>query len=213
MTSVNVFCVLLLVVSAFINTTRANINDSKIFSKEQLLEIRESVFQNHPIRILNPLTCANIRTLGLRKWKKKKEVRVMGSETSPKTKSSTNNEVIENSILIQFLLLNVRSLKANKFIIRDELDTCDIEFAVITETWLKNADQQWTECSQFNNEGYKIITYSRQSRSGGALALIHKDKYVAEELEKGQNKSFEYLICSINIRGITVTLQRTVAEW
>ena len=68
--------------------------------------------------------------------------------------------------------------------------TCDAEFAVITETWLKNADQQWTECSQFNNEGYKIITYSRQSRSGGGLALIYKDKYVVEELEKRQNKSF-----------------------
>ena len=53
---------------------------------------------------------------------------------------------------------------------------------------------------------YKIITYSRQSRSGGGLALIYKDKYVVEELEKGQNKSFEYLICSIKIRGTTVTL-------
>ena len=103
----------------------------------------------------------------------KKEATSRGARLYKTTKSSTNNEVIENSILIQFLLLNARSLKANEFIIRDELDTCDAEFAVITEA--QECPPAMDGCSQFNNEGYKIITYIRHSRSGGGLALIHKE--------------------------------------
>ena len=107
---------------------------------------------------------------------------------------------------MKFSLLNARSLKANEFIIRNELDSSDAEFTVITETWLKNMiDQKWTECCQFNNSGYRILTYSRQSRTGG-LALIYKDKHNVEELEKGQKQSFEYLICSIKLRGTATTL-------
>ena len=51
--------------------------------------------------------------------------------------------------MVKFSLVNPRSLKANEFIIRGELDSSDAEFAVITETWLKNVidHSEWSAAS------------------------------------------------------------------
>lgn len=112
----------------------------------------------------------------------------------------------ENKVDLHFLLLNVCSLKNKEFTLRDELDVVDPEFAVVTETWLKDDDIHWLECSQFNRDRYKIVTSNRQHRCGGGLALIHKDKHAVRILESGHKQSFEYMICSIIIDGSVVTL-------
>ena len=55
-----------------------------------------------------------------------------------------------------------------------------MEFASVTETWLRADDAAWVDCSRFNTDGYKMLTYNRQVRTGGGIALIYKDKHIAE---------------------------------
>ena len=121
--------------------------------------------------------------------------------------SSTDHhhDHIQN-IVVPFTLLNAYSIKAREYLIHDELDTTNAEFAVVTETWLRSEDAQWAECSQFNRDGLKIITYNRQTRRGGGVALIYSDKHIVNVKESGQKKSFEYLVCTICIRGTVVAL-------
>ena len=42
--------------------------------------------------------------------------------------------------------------------------------------------------------------------NGSGLAFIYRDKHTVEIKENGQKKSFEYLVCTIRIQGILVTL-------
>ena len=60
-----------------------------------------------------------------------------------------------NDVDFQFFLLKAQSLKGKEFILGRELDKVDGEFTIITEAWLGEDDTNWTECSQFNRDGYK----------------------------------------------------------
>ena len=171
------------------------------FTPSELKIIRLSVIQNHALRVLDPYVCATVRQQGLNKRRKRgkrggREARKLHTPVPQNNLKATD---------FKFLLLKARSVRAREFLIRDEIDSSNVEFAVITETWLRSQDKEWVECSQFNTDGYKILNYNGQCRKGGGLALVYKDKYIVETLEKGQKKSFEYLICSIRIRGTAVT--------
>lgn len=112
-----------------------------------------------------------------------------------------------NDIGITFLLSNVQSIKSKEYLLRDEIDKTNADFAVITETWLRsNVDNVWIDCCQFNTDGYSIVTANRNNRKGGGLALIHKEGYTVKIIESGQKQSFEYLLCSVVIQNNIVTL-------
>ena len=66
-----------------------------------------------------------------------------------------------NDIDISFLLSNVQYIKSKEYLLRHKLDKISADFAVITETWLSASDSTWTDCCQFNTDGYKIVTANR----------------------------------------------------
>ena len=69
--------------------------------------------------------------------KKRKRGKRGARQNEELLQNSDHRDVSNNSILVKFSLLNARLLKANEFIIRDELDSSNAEFTVITETTRK----------------------------------------------------------------------------
>ena len=179
------------------------------YSSSELLEIRNSVTNNHHFRTIDPFTCVTIKALRLNKCRGRRRKRRRHGKRGGKDirqLKHIHTSAKSDGIDIRFLLLNARSIKCKEFLIREEIDSTDAEFVVVTETWLRANDASWVECSQFNRDGYKMLTYNRQVRTGGGLALIYKDKYIVNTMEKGQMRSYEYLVCTIRIRGTVITL-------
>ena len=74
------------------------------------------------------------------------------------------------------------------------------------ETWLQDKFASWVECSQFNQDVYKILTHDRKGSTGGGIALVYKQNFIVAMKEKCQLRSFEYLITSIHICGAVICL-------
>ena len=179
------------------------------YNSFELLNISSLVQKSHLLRTINPLVCANIKSLNITRRRRRgkrggRHVKLWQYNRSSPSSIDCHHDDTQN-IVVPFMLLNARSIKAREYLIRDELYTTNAEFAVVTETWLHSEDAQWAECSQFNRDGLKIVTYNRQTRRGGGVALIHSDKHIVNVKESGQKKSFEYLVCTIRIRGTVVT--------
>ena len=79
-------------------------------------------------------------------------------------------------------------------------------FAVVKEMWLQDKFASWVECSQFNQDGYKILTHDRKGRTGGDIALVYKQNLIVAMKDKGQLRSLEYLITTIHIRRTVICL-------
>ena len=56
--------------------------------------------------------------------------------------------------------------------------------------------------STLENGGYNINTANRKERSGGALALVTKNEYEVETVDKVENLSFQYALWRIAIHKI-----------
>ena len=68
---------------------------------------------------------------------------------------SKHNHVIN----FNFILLNVQLLTSKEFIFRDSIEKIDANF---TEAWLCDNDTHWTDCSQFNRNGYKMLLVNQE---------------------------------------------------
>ena len=146
---------------------------------------RTKVYENHTLRIIDPFTCSNIKTLEF--TRRRKRGRRGGRQV--KLKYQINTQLKENGIDIKFLLLNSRSMRSKEFLMRKEIDSHDAEFVVVTETWLRNEHASWVSCSQFNCDGYRILTHDRKTRMGGSIALVYKEKYIVDIKETGHSNS------------------------
>ena len=57
----------------------------------------------------------------------------------------------------------------------------EVDICAITETWLRNEDDLATR--QIPPEGYKVLSYLRQGRTGGGIALVHHNHINIMDLE------------------------------
>lgn len=104
------------------------------------------------------------------------------------TANSTNFRNSERKIT--FSLLNAQSVRNKTANIMDYIVERKVDLLAITETWLKsNDDAVKAECLPST---YKISDYPRLNRSGGGLALIHRDDISVQEKEAGEKESFEF---------------------
>ena len=54
------------------------------------------------------------------------------------------------------ILSNVQSIKNKQDVITELLEDSNADLAVLTETWLTDADDIWVQGSEFNRHNYKI---------------------------------------------------------
>ena len=71
------------------------------------------------------------------------------------------SEIIRFTKHIKFATLNAQSIKNKDQLIVYYLLNEHIDVAIITETWLKDADDIWLQGCELNKNGYKISCSNR----------------------------------------------------
>ena len=89
--------------------------------------------------------------------------------------------------------------------VRTLLEEEHIDIGIITETWLKESDEEeWICTSELNNDGWRFYSVPRKERSGG-VALVFK-LHKIKQLESGARNTFEYGIWQVTSRNITLNI-------
>ena len=73
--------------------------------------------------------------------------------------------------------VNTRSVKNKSDLIVETSKLENLDFLVISETWLREEDAHWVATSSLATEEYRIQTINRQGKQGGEVALLHKNRY------------------------------------
>ena len=96
---------------------------------------------------------------------------------------------------LKIATLNARSVKNKDQLLFQELTDNNIDIGLITETWLKDTqeDEAWVNQSALQQNSYKTWLHNRPNdQHGGGLALIHKNHIPIKELRKGNTPTIEY---------------------
>ena len=73
-------------------------------------------------------------------------------------------------------LANERSIKNRDVWIKQILVEENIDLCILTETWFNSNDMPWLDCSDLNNNGYRMdYSFRNNGKQGGVLAIIYKD--------------------------------------
>ena len=88
------------------------------------------------------------------------------------------------------MLSNVQSIKNKQDIITKLLEDSNADFAVLTETWLTDADDIWVQGSEFCRHNYKIDGCHRKDRKWGGLALVTKQNLKVKRENTELQQSF-----------------------
>ena len=112
---------------------------------------------------------------------------------------------------IRISTVNVRSLRPKENLICEEILNNNTEIGVITETWLKNTDEDdaWTLSSELNKYSCQILTKNRMDRRRGGIALVTQRKYkILREPETKDYESFEHDVWNIHLGPRVYTIIR-----
>ena len=79
-----------------------------------------------------------------------------------------------------------------------------IDVFLVTETWLKQEDEIWKQCSclKWNGKIMNCVDRIKNTRGGG-LALIYNNGNQVEVIETNPRPTFETGILRITIKGMT----------
>ena len=96
------------------------------------------------------------------------------------------------------LMANCQSFRNKDLIIHEHLVANNLEFAILTETWLMDNldDTVWHVTSPLQNCGFKLLTSNHNSRRGGGLAVVYKDG-LSGSYPGGELLSFHFVIWKI----------------
>ena len=124
-------------------------------------------------------TINKIRELGLNKCKARKyNSRYLHKPKKVNTKNliQINTTEKNNSNNIRIATINARSVKNKQLQIDGTAELQNIDFIMLTETWLKNMDEDkaWINTSDLNNNNLRLDTVNRTKRQGGGIALCIK---------------------------------------
>lgn len=80
-------------------------------------------------------------------------------------------------------LLNVRSLTNKSFLVNDLISNHNLDFTLLTETWLdRNGTVALIETAPPN---FKFIQTTRSDKRGGGIAAVFSDIYSCKEIPLG----------------------------
>ena len=122
-------------------------------------------------------------------------------QINPTGKNNSNN--------IRIATINARSIKNKQQQIVKTTEHENIYFIMLTETWLKNTDEDkaWINTSDLNNNNLSTDTVSRTMRQGSGIALLHRTEYNTTRLETNlQLDTIEHGEWSMTIRNKKLTL-------
>ena len=151
-----------------------------VYNPDQLKYIKnQGCFMIGKLRILDNKACVNIRKFRISR-KKTRRGRKTGNVKYCETRTRSVNfdnlimvariqesEITRFTKHIKFVTLNAQSIKNQDQLIVDYLLNEHIDVAIITETWLKDADDILLQGCELNKNGYKINCSNRRNRQEG----------------------------------------------
>ena len=189
-----------------------------VLNADQLKYIKTKVDYDRRLRILDSKACVNIRKLRISK-KKTRRGRKIGNLKYCETRTRSVNfdnlitiariqesEITRFTKCIKFATLNAQSIKNKDQLITDYLLNEHIDVAIVTETWLKDANDIWMQGCELNKNGYKTSCSNRRNRQGGGVALVYKDSLIIKMLKKDQSVTFEKAVWHIRYTGVELTV-------
>ena len=90
------------------------------------------------------------------------------------------------------ILSNVQSIRNKQDTIIELLGDSNADLAVLTGTWLTDADEVWVQGSEFYRHNYKMDACHRKGRKGGGLALVAKCNLKVKREEHRITAELEY---------------------
>ena len=75
------------------------------------------------------------------------------------------------------MTLNCQSVRRKTHLLKDVLDECKIDVALLQETWLQGDLAIYAE---FKEKGYKIKKLERTKKGGGGLAVLAKSSTITK---------------------------------
>ena len=179
------------------------------YMANQLLEIKHVVDHQRRFRVLEPKACVNIRKFRINRKKMRRGKRHKNQAIPRSVKFSNLITVklnMETRIKrpqrnIRITTLNAQLVKNKDQLIADYILNTKANYMVITETWLKDTDDTWTEGSDLNQNGLEIWKQNRTGGIGGGLALVTHPHTRVKEVTYHTSNSFEHGIWMVKHPG------------
>ena len=101
-----------------------------------------------------------------------------------------------DSTLLNFALLNIRSLTGKGHLIQDFIIDRQLDFFCLTETWQQ--PQDYSQLIESSPDGFVYICQPRASGRGGGLAIIHREKWKVSPVTVPVSTTFESTVCKLS---------------
>ena len=176
-------------ISHFSHSKHNETRDPYHYTSEEIIAMSTRLRDNRYC-ILPFDTINKIRELGLNKCNERKcNTRYLHKQNGVNTKNliQINTTKKNNSNNIRIATMNTRSVKNKQLQIVEIMELENIDFTMLTETWLKNTDEDmaWVSTSDLNNNNLRLDTVNKNNKQGGGIALLHKKEYNTTKLETG----------------------------
>ena len=179
------------------------------YTREQLVNM-SSKLKTCKYSILPFLAIETIRKLKINKRPSKLGSRFNNYTSKVNTKNLVHIHLGQDQTKtsnIRVGTVNTRSIKNKSDLIMEASKLENLDFLVISETWLKEQDAHWVATSSLATAEYRIQTINRQGKQGGGVALLHKNRYqVTRDHNAPQLDLVEYGIWSTRVRNKILTI-------
>ena len=179
------------------------------YTREQLINM-SSKLKSCKYSILPFSAIETIRKLKINKRPSKLGSRLNNYTSKVNTKNLVQIHLGVNQIKtsnVRVGTVNTRSVKNKSDLVIETSKLENLDFLVISETWLKKEDEHWVATSSLATDEYRIQTINRQGEQGGGVALLHKNRYqVTRDHNAPQLDLLEYGIWSTRVRNKILTI-------
>ena len=118
-----------------------------------------------------------------------------------------NKDGSKHDAQVVIVTINTCSIRNEEQLVLRELNHLNIDMRIVTETWLKdNDDDQWLKNTDLNREPYQCHVANRIGSVGGGIMLICKSDFGVKLLQKTNEQSFEHMTWALNIKKRTLTV-------
>ena len=191
--------------------------DHPFYTLNQLKALKWRVESNRTLRILPPTTCKVIRHLRIQRRRKHRPCGLGLYRCNHKSRTVNLSNLwnlrhievltrIDQSHNFALTLVNIQSLKNKDTVLLDHLIEMKTGICIVTETWLKENDDTWLQCSDISRNGYKIQTHNRSIRKGGGLPIVYRSDLNVSVIEANQTRSMEYAMWKVNTGTVIINI-------
>ena len=185
-----------------------------MYTRDDLLKLKDTDLNNKSIRTIpNYQALRNIknfrinhRRIRIQNWKKSEVIRINMNNLAV-LPMDPDHQILNNKN-IKFGTVNARSVKQNFSIILDLLVRENLDFLVITESWLKENVESW---SWLNAQALHDLNYKHDSvprpgkKRGGGLLLLYKNFFSLTKLDSLKLSSCESAMWKFNTNNYSFT--------